>query len=60
VEGLEHEAHAFGAQARTPVLVQRRQVGTREGYASGSRLIEPGQQRQQRRFTRTGGPDDGN
>jgi hypothetical protein len=50
VEGLEHEAHAFGAQRARAVLVERRQVGAREGYASGSRRIEPGQQRQQRRF----------
>ena len=40
VERLEHEAHALGAQARAAVFVERRQVGAREGYASGSRRIE--------------------
>ena len=60
VERLEYEAHAFGAQARAPVFVERRQVGAGEGDASGSRRIEAGQQRQQRGFTRAGGTDDGN
>ena len=50
VKRLEHEAHAFGTQAGPAVFIERRQVGAREGYASGSRRIEPGQQRQQCRF----------
>ena len=60
VERLEHEADALGAQARAAVFVQRRQVGARQGYASGSRRIEAGKQRQQRRFARARCADDGN
>ena len=60
VEGLEHEADAFGAQARAAIFVERRQVGAREGDASGSGRIEARQQRQQRGFARAGCTDDGN
>src|SRR2546430_2965610 len=56
VEGLKHEPDALRPQARPAVLIELRQILPLEQHAPAGRHVESGQQRQQRRFTRTRGP----
>ena len=57
VKGLEDEADALAAQPRAAVLVERRQVLAAQPHLASGGLIEPGEQREQRRLARAGGAD---
>ena len=56
MEALEDEPHMPGAHRGAAVFIQRRELGAVEPDATFARLIEPRQQRQQRRFARAGAP----
>ena len=50
VEGLEHEADVAGARLGAAVLVERRELDALEPDAARARLVEAGEQREQRGF----------
>jgi hypothetical protein len=59
VERLEHEADVPRAQGRAAVLVEGGEVAAGEAHGSRGRLVEPGEQREQRGLARAGGAHDG-
>ena len=57
LEGLEDETHGASAQLGARVLVERAEVQTVEVHRPGARLIEPGENREQRRLARARSAD---
>ena len=51
VEGLEHEADVACSRCGTSIFVQRREFGAFEPDPACARLVEAGQQREQRGFS---------
>ena len=60
MERLKHEANTFCSQAGSAVLVERREIGSVEHNMTTGWQIEPCQQCEQCRFTRTGWAHDRN
>jgi hypothetical protein len=58
LERLEHEADHAPAQRGAPVFVEREQVVAVDPHRSGARRVEPRQQPEQRRLSRSGHADD--
>ena len=56
---LEYETDTLGTDARPTVFIEFAQVGTVEHDMALGGEIEPRQQREERRLTRTGRPDNG-
>jgi len=59
VEGLEDEADLLGAEFRPPILGHLEDVLTVEENSTGARLVESGEQSEQRRLATAGRADDG-
>ncbi len=59
VKRLEYEADAVGTHARTPILVELAEVHTVQYDITFRGKIQPGEQREQRRFARPRRSDDG-
>lgn len=60
MKALKDEPHVVRTNRRTTILVECRELLAVEPHAPAGRLIEAGQQRQERRLARAGGADDGN
>ena len=59
MEGLEDKADMPGARRGAAVLVQRRELDAIEPDRALARLVEAGEQRDQRGLAGAGGPDHG-
>lgn len=58
METLKDEADIPCANGGSPILIERRELGTVQPDATGGGLIEPRQEREQRGFARARGPND--
>ncbi len=59
LERLKHEAEQLRAQRGAAIFIQSEQVRAVQMHAAGAGRIQPGEQPQQRRFSRSRSTDDG-